>query len=242
MSEISEQRVFYDERWAGFKYPGHLELDRASKVVELMRHVKNYERICDLGCGAGWIAGVLGHFGRTLGVDLSNVDRARARFTNCEFVSADILNWDYPRESFTLVVSSEVIEHIPYPRQPDYLRVCHDLLEPGGSLILTTPNKKTMNAIPGGGRTWSNQPIEDWLELDQLVRLLQSAGFRPTHLTSTTLGIGNLGLHRIVNSIKLNRSLERAGLRDAWHRLVLGLGFGLHLAVHCEKPRTTDRA
>src|SRR5688572_19466148 len=189
MAEIPEQRQFYDERWASFQYPGHLEVERISKVIELLCYVRRFERICDLGCGAGWISGVLGHFGKTLGVDLSDVERARARFPNCEFISENILEWQHPREAFDVVVSGEVIEHIPYSSQGDYLRICFDLLKPGGSLILTTPNKRTMDAIPGGGRTWSNQPIEDWLDKRQLVRLLERAGFEIKRTSSITLGI-----------------------------------------------------
>lgn len=236
MTEIAEQRQFYNERWASFEYPGHLELERTSKVIDLMRHVKSYKRICDLGCGAGWIAGVLGHFGNTVGVDLSDLDRARVRFNNCQFISANILEWEYPKSSFDLVVSSEVVEHIPFSRQDDYIRVCFDLLEPGGSLILTTPNKKTMNAIPGGGRTWSNQPIEDWLDRRNLVRLLTTTGFQVKRSTSITLGIGNIGIHRIVNSVRLHRILESAGLMNTWRALALKFDFGLHLAVLAEKP------
>ncbi len=236
VSEISEQRKFYNERWASFEYPGHLELERTSKVIDLMRYAKSYKRICDLGCGSGWIAGVLGHFGRTTGVDLSDLDRARERFTNCQFISANILEWQYEASSFDLVVSSEVVEHIPYPLQSRYLKICFDLLQPGGSLILTTPNKKTMDAIPGGGRTWSDQPIEDWLDRRGLVQLLVASGFRVNRSTSITLGIGNLGMHRVVNSVKLLQLFRFLGLADTWQAIALRMNFGLHLAILAEKP------
>ncbi|MCC6531340.1 MAG: methyltransferase domain-containing protein [Burkholderiales bacterium] len=241
MTAISEQRQFYDERWAAFTYPGHLELDRVSKVIDLMRHVRTFARICDLGCGAGWISGILSHFGKTVGVDLSDLERARARFPNCMFISANILEWEYPRAAFDLVVSSEVIEHIPYPMQRKYLEIAYGLLAPGGALILTTPNRKTMDAIPGGGRTWSNQPIEDWLDKHGLNALLHGVGFQLKRSTSVTLGIGNMGMHRFVNSPKLNVALQRAGLVDAWRRLALALDFGVHLAVLAEKPANDRR-
>ena len=236
MSEIAEQRRFYDDRWASFVYPGHLELDRVSKVVELMRNVRNYDRICDLGCGAGWIAGILGHFGKTLGVDLSDVTQARARFPSCEFISENILEWQHPQQAFDLVISSEVIEHIPFVLQDKYLKIAFDLLAPGGSMILTTPNKWTMDAIPGGGRAWSNQPIEDWLDKRALVQALDKAGFNLRRCTSTTLGIGNIGAHRVVNSPRIIKTLEKLCLEDAWRSGALAMGFGLHIAVLAEKP------
>jgi SAM-dependent methyltransferase len=236
MAGITEQRRFYDARFASFDYPSRLELERASAVIDLMRHVTSYTRICDLGCGSGWMAGVLSHFGQTVGVELSNVQRAQARFPNCEFISADILEWDHPSEAFDLVVSVEVIEHIPFPAQSTYLRIAHDLLQPGGHLILTTPIRKTMNAIPGGGRTWSNQPIEDWLDKAALVALLRGAGFEVKRSTSLVLGVGNMGVHRVVNSPKLNRVLKTIGLSGLWQRAALKLNYGLHLAVLAEKP------
>jgi len=236
MTAITEQRRFYDDRWASFEYPGHLELERVSKVIDLMNYVKSFDRICDLGCGAGWIAGVLGHFGKTLGVDLSDVERARVRFPNCEFISANILEWQHPREAFDLVVSSEVIEHIPFHLQNEYLKIAYNLLAPGGNLILTTPNKKTMDAIPGGGRTWSNQPIEDWLDKRSLLQRLEQVGFISKRWTSITLGIGNMGIHRVVNSRKLNQLLESFGLVDAWRALALRFDYGIHLAILAEKP------
>lgn len=235
MISLEGQQQFYDERWAGFTFPGHLELERISKIIELMQHAGRYDDICDLGCGAGWISGVLGHFGRTTGIDLSDVTRAKQRFANCEFISANILEWKHPIEAFDLVVSAEVIEHIPYGRQRDYIQVCHDLLRAGGSLIVTTPNKSTMNSIPSGGRSWSNQPIEDWLDRAELLRLLEDNGFRVCRADTVTLGIGNLGLHRIVNSPKLNRWTDLIGLQPTWRAAALRLGFGLHLAMLAKK-------
>ena len=235
MSVINEQRRYYDERWAAFEYPDPLEVARISEILGLMRGLKRCRRICDLGCGSGWIAGILGHFAPTTGVDLGDVTRARERYPNCEFISADILEWDYPRASFDLLVSSEVIEHIPYGQQAQYLKIAFDLLESGGSLILTTPNKKTMEAIPGGGRSFSNQPIEDWVDWRTLVQLLDTAGFRITHATSFSLGLGNLGMHRIVNSHKLNTALAAVGLHRLWQDFALAKGFGLHLAVLAQK-------
>lgn len=68
MPEITEQRRYYDERWAPFDYPDELELARVSVILQMMRRVGHYRKVCDLGCGSGWIAGILGHFATALGM------------------------------------------------------------------------------------------------------------------------------------------------------------------------------
>ena len=235
---ITDQRQYYNARWAAFQYPDALEVVRLHEMLGLLCRIERVRKICDLGCGSGWLAGILGHLAPTVGVDLGDVSRAKERYPHCEFVSADILNWDHPQAAFDLVVSSEVLEHIPYNGQSRYLQIACDLLEPGGSLILTTPNKATMDAMPGGGRTYSNQPIEDWVDRERLTRLLMDAGFSVTHATSFPLGFGQLGKHRMVNSVKLQRLLGALGLGETWRRYALRSDFGLHLAVLARKSRS----
>ena len=234
-NSITDQRQYYDTRWAAFEYPNDLEIGRLSEILGLLSQVQRFRRICDLGCGSGWLAGILGHLAPTVGVDLGDVSRAKERYPHCEFLSADILNWDHPQAAFDLVVSSEVLEHIPYGSQEKYLQIAYRVLEPGGSFILTTPNKATMDAMPGGGRSYSNQPIEDWVDRQRLTQLLNGVGFSVAHTTSFPLGFGQLGRHRLMNSVKLQTMLGGLGLREAWRRYALQSDFGLHLAVLARK-------
>ncbi len=238
MVKIEEQAKFYDRRWSNFGFPNRLQLIRMVKILEYLSHVPSYTEVCDLGCGAGWASGVIGHLANVLGVDLSDVDDARRRYPHCKFITADILDWDHPRSRFDVVVSQEVIEHIPYPRQIEYLRVAHGLLRPGGHLILTTPNKRTMNAISSGGRSWSDQPIEDWLDRRTLLRKLENAEFKVVRQTSIILGVGNLGAYRIINSAKVNNALRVMGGRDLWRRTFCAAGFGLHFVVLAQKSQS----
>lgn len=235
MSDVDQHRHYYQERWASFEHPNALDLQRVAKVLEYLAHAPARHDICDLGCGAGWSTAVLGHFGRAVGIELSDVQRQREHYSHCEFISADILNWDYPPTSFDVIASIEVMEHIPYQSQALYLHVAHRLLRDHGHLILTTPNKRTLQAMVDGGRAWSNQPIEDWLTMRELIALLEKNGFAVLRRSSLILGHGTQGSYRVVNSSKIAAVAKSIGMLNLWQDLALSLNYGLHLCVLAQK-------
>jgi SAM-dependent methyltransferase len=228
--DVEQQRSFYNTKWASFKGVNTFELRRLAKVLEYLCEVPVRNDICDLGCGAGWTTAILGYFGRALGVELSDVEHQRRQYGHCEFVSADVLQWDCPDGIFDVVASIEVIEHIPYSAQQAYLRVAHRLLRPGGHLILTTPNKQTMRAMLDA-RAWTNQPVEDWLGMAELLALVEGNGFEVLKKSSLILGQGQKGSYRLVNSCKVASIAKTLGLLGHLQSLFLSLDYGLHLAV-----------
>ncbi|MGE5100735.1 MAG: class I SAM-dependent methyltransferase [Deltaproteobacteria bacterium] len=233
---LQQQEGYYTDRWKNFAFANSLDMARIGSVLGILANTgSTTPTICDLGCGAGWSTSVLGMFGRALGVDLSDTTLASQRFPHCTFVSANILDWESPCEAFDVVVSMEVIEHIERPLQPKFVDVAHRVLKPGGHLILTTPNARTMRAMAGGGREWSNQPIEDWLDADELRRLL-GARFQVHRVDSIILGMGVRGLYRFMNSTKVNRFMNRVRTTRAWDRARARGMYGLHLLAHGQKP------
>jgi len=240
---IQDQRAYYDNRWSKFEHANRIELQRLAAVIGYVARIElpKDAAILDLGCGRGWSTNILGMFVRAAGVDLSDTTKAKERFPHCEFITADALTWKGPQAAFDLVVSIEVIEHIDLNSQAEFIRMIRELLKPGGYVILTTPNKPTMNAIAGGGRTWSDQPVENWIDAGQLTGLLRSAGFQVEAQTSVVLGIASKGLYRIVNSASLQRALGSIGAARLWERLALAANFGLHLAILARKGTEASR-
>lgn len=53
-------------------------------------------------------------------------------------IQADVMDFDLSGPKFTTVVAGELIEHLERPF--DFIRRLKDFLEPGGRLILSTPN------------------------------------------------------------------------------------------------------
>jgi len=228
--DLEQQIRYYNEMWGEAAHANTLQLGRCVKILESLLSLETLQpRICDLGCGTGWLSAILGSFGPTVGVDFSDTAIAGAskRYSNVEFVRADIMSWNHPKEAFDVVVSQEVIEHVD--DQSRYLAIAHGLLRRGGHLILTTPNARTMNAMAEEvRRQWTEQPIENWVTRSQL-RTLMAPFFHHVEATSFILTLGTKGTYRVVNSYKVQRLLSRIGLGSAWRNAACRLDYGLHL-------------
>lgn len=119
------------------------------------RHVVAYEfaaariagrRVLDAGCGEGYGTEILAATAaEVVGVDLDKavVGRAATRYRRARFETADLQALPYPDGSFDAVVSLQVIEHLPSPR--DFLGEIARVLAPRGTAIVSTPNRLTFS-------------------------------------------------------------------------------------------------
>lgn len=126
-------------------------IDRVSEEQHFSRYkfasqfVKN-KKVLDFGCGSGYGSALLaGAAAHVTGVDISQeaIDHARDHYQkeNNKFFTADVVDAKLlESDSFDVVVSFEVIEHLP--DRGRYLREACRLLKPGGVFIVSTPNKK----------------------------------------------------------------------------------------------------
>src|SRR5262249_46394701 len=97
-------------------YPHDRALRRGNKIMAYLRYLR-LERptILDMGCGMGWFANQLAEFGSTTGIDLSDdaIAQAKSKFPQVTFVAGNVLEMDLPQRHFDVVVSQEVIAHVP---------------------------------------------------------------------------------------------------------------------------------
>lgn len=230
--DLSAQRGYYDERWSRETYANPFELERARAVLGLLARTRlRAPRILDLGCGRGWLSGILSAFGPVTAIDLSEaaVGSARARWPSVEFLAGDLFAAPLPSRAFDLVVSQEVIEHVE--DQPGYLAVAARCLRPGGYLVLTTPNawvqaRRSREELAA----WGLQPVERWLTRASLRRLL-APRFRVETLSTEILGVGAGRSLALWNSRRLRRALGALGLGGPFDALRRRLGLGLHLVA-----------
>lgn len=134
----------------------NLLVEDLSKFVFASRYAQG-KLVLDAGCGAGQGSSHLASSGAryVLGMDLSAaaVAYARSRYvetagaSNLEFVQMDAVHLGYSDESFEMVTSIEVIEHLGHPEQ--YVAEIGRVLGAEGLLVLSTPNKRMSSPTPG---------------------------------------------------------------------------------------------
>ena len=99
-------------------------------------------RILDIGCGNGSLSNLIAQQGyEVVGVEESEsgIKIAQQSYPDCKFIAASIYDFPYQQleNSFDIIISTEVIEHLPYPRE--LAKVAKRCLKDNGTVILTTP-------------------------------------------------------------------------------------------------------
>ena len=113
------------------------------KFIDIVNRLENVKRVCDLGCGNGFMAGRLAELGFDVtGVDASEsgIAIAQSNFPKATFHQALVdstLRESKGLEDFDLVVSSDVIEHLYRPS--DLIEASLSVLKPNGYLVIGTP-------------------------------------------------------------------------------------------------------
>lgn len=124
-------------------------------INELLNHNENYHfkildyiknnvdfnaKILDYGCGTGNLVKILNELGYTnvTGVDLDADTIKTGRFENSIQNIYCLDEYDLINNSFELVLSQHVIEHVENPT--GFLKVLSRLIQSQGSLVVVTPN------------------------------------------------------------------------------------------------------
>jgi len=118
-------------------------------------------RVLDIGFGEGYGSRILVDAGadyRGLEVDPAIVDHANARY-GAHFETYDGTTVEAPDEAFDLVVAFQMIAYLDDP-QP-LLREIRRVLDPGGVLLLTTPNR--VYRVDEGRRPWNRYHVREYL-------------------------------------------------------------------------------
>lgn len=168
--------------------PNPDEAARWSKIAAfleyILRRARQQEpnkqlRMLDVGCGRGWLTNLATMYGACEGIEpvAGVVEHARKLFPHLrlEVGTAEVVSSRADFEPYDVILTSEVIEHVPHGQKENFLAQLSTLLKPEGYLILTTPR----------GEMWEqwktiappNQPVEDWVTEDQLRALFSSQGF-----------------------------------------------------------------
>jgi 2-polyprenyl-3-methyl-5-hydroxy-6-metoxy-1,4-benzoquinol methylase len=176
-----QDQVYYDT--------GRLQLPVtfrvASERLELLRQFASGGRLLEIGCATGEFL----DFARHAGFDVMGVDASR---TYCDCATARGLDvrlgrledLDLAPGSLDVVAMFHLIEHLQNPA--DTLSRVHDLLAPGGKVIIVTPNlEAATDRMFGFSRPNFHQPDHLlFFSPETLGQLLTRCGFQAELVTT----------------------------------------------------------
>jgi len=182
-------------------------------TVRAIRELGLQGRLLDIGCGDGLLMARLAPFvRRAVGVDSDETAIRLAyqklgTFANCEIIYGSSYELPFGPDSFDIVVSADVIEHLKDPAL--HLHEICRLLQPEGALVLTTPKWRP-------DRKWDVRHEKEYradelrallVEYFQDVRLNFFWPKRASHLYQTKLGWRYLKLLAVL----FHNSFDRVG-------------------------------
>lgn len=179
-----------------------------SAILEKCAHFgiapRSYDRVLDFGCGVGRLTRAWSvKFSHCVGVDVSAemvrlAQQLNKGFPNCEFVTNDSDHLPFPDDSFDLVSSFIVLQHLSSQREilawiAEFVRV----LRPGGVIIFQLPDRPSFRrSIQGRRRLWA---------------LLRYFGLRESVLYEK-LGLSPVGMKGIP-PLQIREHMENLGMK-----------------------------
>lgn len=153
-------RAGYDEVAGRFaEWSMHVEGDPRDRFVALFTELLPPSgAVLDLGCGAGVpTTKRLSETFQTVGVDISETQIALARrnVPQAEFIRADILDLEFPDDSFDGISAFYSIAHVPREEHPRVFAAISRWLRPGGVFLASLG----CGDIPGWTGDWLGVPM-----------------------------------------------------------------------------------
>lgn len=131
-------------------------------MIALKQVASKSDKILDLGCGEGTRLKLVSENAKeAIGIDISQeaINLARKTYKNLKFINADLEKLPLEDESFDLVYSAYVLEHLSEPEM-----VLHEalrVLSKNGNLVLVAPNYGAPNRC---------SPVFKGSRLEKLIR------------------------------------------------------------------------
>ena len=145
-------------------------------------HVPSGGRVLDAGCGRSLFTEIRPDWPfRIVAADVDHdllLSRKR-EFGDVRWLVAGAHPLPFRDAAFDALFAGELIEHLPEPRPGvvEFARV----LKPGGTLILTTPNRRRLaNVVDRSDRPYSPDHLSE-LSYDEVMDLLRANGFEVVH-------------------------------------------------------------
>jgi len=210
-------RSYYHRVHAGHGYtpvePFLFELHAAMlRLLEplFLEHIAPGSRVLDAGCGRSLFTEIRADWPFEIvasDVDFDLLASRKAEFPRVRWLVGDAQPLPFRDASFGALFAGELVEHLtdPLPALHEFRRV----LKPGGTLILTTPNRlRLANRADRSERPYSPDHLSE-LSYDEVHALLRESGFQVERATG-------LHLELLLNWLSSQPKLDR--LQRGWNR------------------------
>ena len=160
------------------KYSMYWWSNRVHAILAL-RYGKRGARLLEIGSGMGHLVGQLENSFETYGMDLNHwaVKQSRSVIKTTQLQTASAQELPFRDDSFNVVIIKHIVEHLPDPQKA--IQEIGRVIEPGGTLILATPNLDSL-LKPWKGEKWIGYQDPTHISLKRPVEWLsfiKEAGF-----------------------------------------------------------------
>lgn len=169
-----------------------LRYSARQRLALVERHVSLNEcRVLEIGCATGEFAAAASYAGaRVVGCDYSAdaIEMAKFRYPEVTFVAGTAESSSLSMHGFDMIVAFEVIEHVLDPKQ--WMQAIERMLNPGGLLVVSTPNYECGKAMGLDRWLGLNSSFEHlyFFSLDVLRKLAVESGMSFVAAYSTGSG------------------------------------------------------
>lgn len=135
-----ENGICFQRSWHSLKY---------QKALQLLELNEN-DTVLDAACGSGVLTGMMAekYKCRVVGADFSTaaIEFCKRQYihTNLEFITLDLTDKYFGEDAFSKIVMLEIVEHLQPDATTKILKNIYTYLQPGGKLIISTPNKNSL--------------------------------------------------------------------------------------------------
>lgn len=143
--EKLKREVWGKEEYYELARKGSLDVSHPGMKI-LKRLCKESKNVLDMGCGEGTrLNYLIGKSKNGVGVDISRtaVEKAKKRYPALDFIEADLEKIPFNNNSFDLVYSAFVLEHLANPEK--FIREAIRVTNHGGKVVLIAPNYGSPN-------------------------------------------------------------------------------------------------
>lgn len=147
---------------------------RQRTILGLIRRYARPGRVLDAACGTGLFLRHLPAGSVGLDINPRNLARARRNAPGKELVLGDVEALPFPDASFSTVVLTEILEHVPDPSK--MLAEVWRVLTPGGIIIGSTPRRSILWRLRSLSSTCPGEPFHREFSRTEIEQTLNGYG------------------------------------------------------------------